>query len=174
MTPHKITPDEYHQMGPIFPVTRLELIEGELFDMAPIGTPHAWTVGQLTRLLNRSRWAEQAFIFCQSPLSLPDSEPEPDVMVLKLADYRRRLPEPTDVLLLIEVADSSVHYDRSRKLPLYARHGVPEVWLIDLNTRVAEVQRQPAGDRYQTVTTPNVLTPLAFPELSIPLEDILP
>lgn len=174
MTPHKITRDEYHQMGPIFPTTRLELIEGELFDMAPIGTPHAWAVGQLTRLLNRSRWAEQAFIFCQSPLSLPDSEPEPDIMVLKLADYRRRLPEPADVLLLIEVADSSVQYDRTRKLPLYARHGVPEVWLIDLNTRIAEVHRQPAGDLYQAVTTPNVLASLAFLELTIPLEDILP
>ena len=173
MTPHKITPEEYHQMGPIFPAARLELIEGELFDMAPIGTAHFWTVVQFDRLLNR-HLAERALIVCQGPLSLPNSEPEPDIMVLKLADYRQRLPEPADVLLLVEVADSSVHYDRTRKLPLYARHGVPEVWLIDLNTRVAEVQRQPAGDRYQTVTTPNVLTPLAFPELTIPLEGILP
>ena len=174
MTPHKITPDEYHQMGPIFLDTRLELIEGELFDMSPSGTPHVWTVGLLTRLLNRSRWAEQAFIYCQSPLSLPDSEPEPDVMVLKLADYRHRLPEPADVLLLIEVADSTVRYDRTRKLPLYARHGIPEVWLIDLNARVAEVHRQPDGERYHVVTTPNILIPLAFPELALPLEDLLP
>ena len=173
MTPHKITPEEYHQMGPIFPAARLELIEGELFDMAPIGTAHFWTVAQLDRLLNR-HLVERALIVCQGPLSLPNSEPEPDIMVLKLVDYRQRLPEPADVLLLVEVADSSVQYDRTRKLPLYARHGVPEVWLIDLNTRVAEVQRQPAGDRYQTVTTPNVLAPLAFPELAIPLEDILP
>jgi len=113
MTPHKITPDEYHQMGPIFLDTRLELIEGELFDMSPIGTPHVWTVGLLTRLLNRSRWAEQAFIYCQSPLSLPDSEPEPD-------------------------------------------------------------HRQPDGERYHVVTTPNILIPLAFPELALPLEDLLP
>lgn len=174
MIPHKITPEEYHQMGLIFPDSHLELIEGELFDMAPIGTPHAWTVGQLTRLLNRSRWAEQAFIFCQSPLSLPNSEPQPDVMALKSANYRQRLPEPADVLLLIEVADTSLHYDRTRKLPLYARHGIPEVWLIDLNARIAEVHRQPVGDYYQTVTTPNVLAPLAFPELNISLEDILP
>jgi Uma2 family endonuclease len=118
--------------------------------------------------------AERALIVCQGPLSLPNSEPEPDIMVLKLADYRQRLPEPADVLLLIEVADSSVHYDRTRKLPLYARHGIPEVWLIDLNTRIAEIHRQPAGDHYQAVTTPNVLAPLAFPELTIPLEDILP
>ncbi|MDG4549371.1 MAG: Uma2 family endonuclease [Candidatus Contendobacter sp.] len=173
MTPHKITPAEYHQMGAIFPDVRLELIEGELFDMAPIGTLHAWTVGHLTRLLTL-RLAEQAFIFCQSPLALPDSEPEPDIMVLKLADYRQRLPEPGDVRWLIEVADSSVRYDRTRKLPLYARHGIPEAWLIDLNARVVEVHRQPVGDCYQTVATPNVLTPLAFPELAIPVEDILP
>jgi Uma2 family endonuclease len=174
MTPHKITPDEYHQMGPIFPVTRIELIEGGLFDMTPIGIPHVLAVGQLTRLLNRSQWAEQAMIFCQSPLSLPDSEPEPDLMVVKMADYRHRLPEPADVLLLIEVADSSIRYDRNRKLPLYARYGIPEVWLIDLNTRVVEVYREPAGDSYQAVTTPNTLTPLAFPELTLALDDFLP
>lgn len=140
MTPHKITPEEYHQMGPIFPDARLELIEGELFDMAPIGIGHFWNVAQLTRLLTL-RLAERAFIVCQGPLSLPDSEPQPDVMVLKPADYRQRLPEPGDVLWLIEVADRSMRYDRIRKLPLYARHGIPEVWLIDLNTRVAEVHR---------------------------------
>lgn len=173
MTPHKITPDEYHQMGPIFPVARIELIEGDLFDMAPIGIPHVWAVGQLTRLLTL-RLANQAFIFCQSPLSLPDSEPEPDLMVAKPADYRHRLPEPADVLLLVEVADSSIRYDRSRKLPLYARHGIPEVWLIDLNARVVEVYREPAGDSYQVVTTPNALTPLAFPELTLAPEDFLP
>lgn len=173
MTPHKITPDEYHQMGPIFLDTRLELIEGELFDMSPIGTAHFWTVAQLTHVLTL-HLAKQAFIVCQGPLSLPDSEPEPDVMVLKLADYRHRLPEPADVLLLIEVADSTVRYDRTRKLPLYARHGIPEVWLIDLNARVAEVHRQPVGERYHVVTTPNILIPLAFPELALPLEDLLP
>jgi Uma2 family endonuclease len=173
MTPHKITLDEYHQMGSIFPMARIELIEGGLFDMAPIGIPHVWAVGQLTRLLTL-RLANQAFIFCQSPLSLPDSEPEPDLMVAKTADYRHRLPEPADVLLLIEVADSSIRYDRNRKLPLYARYGIPEVWLIDLNARVVEVYRQPAGDSYQVVTTPNELTPLAFPELTLALEDFLP
>ena len=92
MTPHKITPDEYHQMGPIFLDTRLELIEGELFDMVPIGTAHFWTVAQLTHVLTL-HLAKQAFIVCQGPLSLPDSEPEPDVMALKPADYRHRLPE---------------------------------------------------------------------------------
>lgn len=170
---HKITPEEYHQMGPIFMDARMELIEGELFDMAPIGTPHAWTVGQLTRLLTLGL-AEQALIFCQSPLALPDSEPEPDVLALKIADYRQRHPEPADVFLLVEVADRSLRYDRTRKLPLYAQHGVPEVWLIDLNARVAEVYRQPEGNCYQQVTTPKVLSPQAFPELTIPLEDILP
>ncbi|CDH46466.1 MAG: Uma2 family endonuclease [Candidatus Competibacteraceae bacterium] len=173
MTPHRITPEEYHQMGSIFLEARMELIEGELFDMAPIGTAHFWTVAQLTNLF-AVQLRDKAFVVCQGPLSLPDSEPEPDVMVLKMANYRHRLPEPADVLLLIEVADSSVNHDRTRKLPLYAQQGVPEVWLIDLNARVAEVHRQPEGNLYQQVTTPNVLSPLAFPELAIPLEDILP
>ena len=173
MWPHKITPEEYHQMGPAFPDARLELIEGELFDMSPIGTAHFWTVAQLTNTLVVELHGK-AFTVCQSPLSLPHSEPEPDVMVLKLANYRQRLPQPADVLLLIEVADSSVNYDRTRKLPLYARYGVPEVWLIDLNARKAEVHRQPAVDHYQQVTTPKTLTPRAFPELTLALEDLLP
>lgn len=173
MTPHKITLEEYHQMAPIFPDARLELIEGELFDMAPIGIAHFWAVAQLTNLL-AVHLKGKAFTVCQGPLSLSDSEPEPDVMVAKLSDYRQRLPKPTDVFWLIEVADSSLSYDRTRKLPLYARNGVPEVWLIDLNARIAEVHRQPMGDRYHNVTTPKILTPLAFPELTIALEDILP
>lgn len=125
-------------------------------------------------MFSRIRVPDQALIVCQGPLSLPDSEPEPDVMALKLADYRHRLPEPDDVLLLVEVADSSINHDRTRKLPLYAQYGVPEVWLIDLNARVAEVYRQPEGKSYQQTTTIKVLSPLAFPELAIPLEDILP
>ena len=173
MTPHKITLEEYHQMAPIFPDARLELIEGKLFDMSPIGTAHFWTVVQLDRLLNQ-HLANQALVVCQGPLSLPDSEPEPDIMVVQLTDYRQRLPQPADVFWLIEVADSSLNYDRTRKLPLYARHGVPEVWLIDLNARITEVYRQPAGDGYQNVTTADTLTPLAFPELTIALTDILP
>ncbi|CAK0782191.1 putative restriction endonuclease domain-containing protein [Gammaproteobacteria bacterium] len=170
---HKITPGEYHRMGPIFLDARLELIRGELFDMAPIGISHSWTVAQLTNLL-AVRLRGKAFIFCQNPLSLPDSEPQPDVMVLRMEDYRHRLPEPADVLWLIEVADTSVNHDRTRKLPLYARHGIPEVWLIDLNTRVAEVYRQPEGEAYRLVTQPNPLSPQDFPDLILSLEEILP
>ncbi|CAK0768276.1 putative restriction endonuclease domain-containing protein [Gammaproteobacteria bacterium] len=173
MMPHKITPEEYHRMGPIFLDARLELIRGELFNMAPIGISHFWTVTQLDRWLNR-RLADRALVVCQGPLALPDSEPQPDLMVLRLEDYRRRLPEPADVLWLIEVADTSISHDRTRKLPLYARHGIPEVWLIDLNTRVAEVHRQPDGEVYRLVTRPNPLSPQDFPDLILPLEEILP
>ncbi|CAK0780039.1 putative restriction endonuclease domain-containing protein [Gammaproteobacteria bacterium] len=173
MTPHQITPEEYHRMGPVFLDARLELITGELFDMAPIGIAHFWTVAQLTNLLV-ARLRDKAFISCQGPLSLPDSEPQPDLMVLRLADYRHRLPEPADVLWLIEVADTSVEHDRTRKLPLYARHGIPEVWVIDLNARIAEVYRQPDGGVYCLVTRPNPLSPRDFPELILPLDEILP
>jgi Uma2 family endonuclease len=138
-----------------------------------MGTAHFWTVAELTQWLTL-HLAKRAFVVCQGPLSLPDSEPEPDIMVLKPASDRQRLPEPADVLLLIEVADSSLRYDRTCKLPLYASSGIPEVWLIDLNARVAEVHRQPVGTGYETVTTPNPLIPLAFPDLTISLDDILP
>lgn len=173
MTPHKITLNEYHQMGSIFTYRRIELIEGQLFNMSPIGTSHFWTVMQLDRILNQNL-AQQSLIACQGPLALTDSEPEPDIMLLKLADYRQRLPQPLDVLLLIEVADSSLQYDRIRKIPLYAQHGIPEVWIIDLNAHIAEVYRQPIENHYQQITTPPILSPLAFPNLKILLNDILP
>lgn len=173
MIPHKITPQEYHQMESIFFGNKMELINGELFDMAPIGTSHFWTVKQLDRILNKHLY-DQALIVCQGPLSLPNSEPEPDLMVLKLADYRQRLPKPSDVLLLIEVADSSLNYDRIRKLPLYAQHGIIEVWLIDLNSRQAEIYQQPMPNGYHKIALSNTLSPLKFPNLNILLEDILP
>ena len=126
---------------------RVELIDGELFDMSPIGALHAAIVDSLVRHFAR-RVHESLFIRCQNPLRLDEfSEPEPDIAILRpRADcYTTAHPGPADVLLVIEVADTSLAYDLGTKVPLYARYGIPEVWVIDAATRQTRVFRQPVG-----------------------------
>ncbi len=134
---HRITVDEYHRMaevGVLAPDARVELIEGEIIDMAPIGRAHTSVVDQLNRLLVRAV-GDEAIVRVQGSVRLSQmSEPEPDVVLLKpRADfYRHRFALGADTLLVIEVSDSTLRYDRDVKVPLYARHGVPEVWIVDL------------------------------------------
>jgi Uma2 family endonuclease len=153
---HRLTVDEYARMaevGVLAPDARTELIEGEVIDMAPQKSRHAYVVGELTTRLIEAA-VRQARVTCQLPLRLSDcNEPEPDVMLLRPRDdgYARAHPGPADVLLLIEVADTSARYDREIKLPLYARHGVAEVWIIDLEAGLLRQYRQPADDSYASV-----------------------
>jgi len=157
--------------------THVELIEGELFDMAPMSSLHAGTVSYLIRLLTRSV-GDQSVVWVQNPVALGEnSEPEPDVALLRpRADfYKTRHPHAGDVLLMIEVADSSLRYDREVKLPLYARHGITEVWIVDLALSRLDVHRQPEAGRYQDsqrLTSPIVLAPLAFPDLLLDLSEL--
>lgn len=150
---HRLTVDEYYRMaevGVLAPEARVELIDGEIIDMAPQKSRHASVVNELMRRLVRSV-GDRALVTCQTPLRLSQrSEPEPDLMLLRpRADgYAQSHPTAADVLLLIEVADSSARYDRQIKLPLYARHGVAEVWIVDLEAGVLRRQRQPAGESY--------------------------
>jgi Uma2 family endonuclease len=147
---HLISVEAFHQMGEtgiLSPADRVELIDGEIFDMSPIGVLHAAIVDALLRHLSRSV-GESAVIRCRNPLRLDEfSEPEPDVAILRpRADcYTTAHPGPADVLLVIEVADTSLAYDLGTKVPLYARHGIPEVWVIDAATRQTRVFRQPVG-----------------------------
>jgi Uma2 family endonuclease len=136
------------EAGILGPADRVELIDGEIIDMSPIGALHAAIVDLLARHFARSA-RESVFIRCQNPLRLDDvNEPEPDIAILRpRADfYTTRHPGPADVLLVIEVADSSLAYDLGVKVPLYARHGIPEVWLIDASTRRTKVFREPIGN----------------------------
>ena len=143
-----ISVDAFHRMGEtgiLGPADRVELIDGEIIDMSPIGALHAAIVDLLARHFARSA-GETAFIRCQNPLRLDDvSEPEPDIAILRpRADfYTTGHPGPADVLLVIEVADTSLAYDLGVKVPLYARHGIPEVWVIDASTRRTQVFREP-------------------------------
>ena len=149
-TRHLISVEAFHRMGEtgiLGPADRVELIDGEIIDMSPIGALHAAIVDLLARHLARSAQAS-VFIRCQNPLRLDDlSEPEPDIAILKpRADfYTTGHPGPADVLLVVEVADSSLAYDLGVKVPLYARHGIPEVWVIDATTRQTRVFREPVG-----------------------------
>jgi Uma2 family endonuclease len=129
---------------------RVELIEGEIIEMAPIGPRHASTVDRLTAVLSESAHGK-AIVRVQSPLRISEvSEPQPDLMLLQPRDdfYSHNHPTPGDVLLLIEVADSSAGYDRSVKLPLYAGAGVQEVWLIHVGLPEVETYREPSPTGY--------------------------
>ena len=177
---HRLTVADYQRLGDcgILPEdTHVELIEGEIFDMAPIGSRHAGSVKHLARLLMNAV-KDQAVVSVQDPVVLGESsEPEPDVALLRpRADfYKTRHPQANDVLLIIEVADSSLRYDREFKLPLYAQHGIAEVWIVDLALSQLDVHRQPEAGRYQEsqrLTSPIALAPLAFPDLLLDLSEL--
>ncbi len=149
---------EWQKLGEanIFPPdSRLELIEGEILEMAPIGCNHSGHLKRINKLFTILT-ADCADTSVQNPLQLGDlSEPEPDFMLLKPNDdfYCSRHPNADDVLLLIEVADSSLSFDQNQKLRLYANHHIPEYWLMNLNDSCVEVYRQPHGDCYGEKTT---------------------
>jgi Uma2 family endonuclease len=154
ITRRRFTVHDYHRMGEagiLHEDDRVELIEGEIVEMAAIGTRHFTCVNGLTRLLVRGV-GDAAIVSVQNPVRLDEhSEPQPDLAVLQTRDYRESLPRPEDVLLLIEVSDTTLFYDRNVKLPLYARAGIPEVWIVDLAGETVEHYTGPSGDSYRHV-----------------------
>jgi Uma2 family endonuclease len=174
--------EEYYRMAETGILTardRVELIDGEIIEMTPIGHRHAACVLALSALLTRVL-GDRALLSSQSPVLMPrDTEPQPDVVLLRppLAQYWVRLPQPADLLLLVEVADTSYRFDREIKVPLYAAAGVPEVWLVDLTRNVVEVFRRPEGAVYRAterIARGGRLTPAAFPDVDVAVDDILP
>ncbi len=154
LTRHKLDADNYYRMaetGILAREDRVELIDGEIIDMAPIGQDHVSTVNRLNEALVLI-CTGRAIISPQNTLRLDRlNVPEPDFAILKYrADYYStgEPASPADVLLLIEVSDSSLEYDRTVKLPLYAISGIPEVWIIDVKRRVVESHRHPEGDKF--------------------------
>jgi Uma2 family endonuclease len=175
------TVDEYHRMseaGILSETDQVELIEGEIIKMSPIGKYHAACVKRLNFLLNR-RVGDYAIISVQDPIRLDDySEPEPDIALLKPRDdfYAQELPTVEDVLLIIEVADSSVEYDRDVKLPLYAKAGISETWIANVRDDRIEAYSQPANGVYQKARIINrdeAISPEVLPKLVITVEEIL-
>lgn len=179
---HLWTVSEFRRMGEtrfLDPMARLELIEGDLFEMAPIGSFHAGTVGILNRLFMRTI-ADTRIVYVQSPIVLGDrSEPQPDLVLLRLRQdyYLSEHPRADDVLLLVEVSDSTIQFDRKTKVPLYARHGIPEVWLVvGPQRRHVEVYRDPQPERggYRTrlQVKEGALAPVLLPEVEIRLSEL--
>jgi Uma2 family endonuclease len=178
---HKPDVSAYYRMAETGILTRedcVELIEGEIVDTVPTGSPHG---GAVNALLNRFVGAAQdkAIVTAQSPLRLSDTnEPRPDAMVLRRRPDFHRAAHPTagNLLLLVEVAQTGLPYDRKVKLPLYARHGVPEGWIMNIGEGVVDVDRNPKDETYRTTACAGrgeTLEPAALPGLRIAVTEVL-
>uniref|UniRef100_A0A831TF58 Uma2 family endonuclease n=1 Tax=Thermorudis peleae TaxID=1382356 RepID=A0A831TF58_9BACT len=182
ITRRRFTVDEYHRMaeaGILHEDDRVELLEGEIVEMSPIGWRHQACVDRLNRWLVPAL-RDRAILRPQGPIRLsPDSEPQPDLVVLRpRADfYAEGGPGPEDVLWLVEISDTSLRYDRDVKVPLYARYGIPEVWVVDLVEERVLVYRDPhPAEGYRSVQVLGRgarLAPQAFPDLELAVDEIL-
>lgn len=178
--PHRFTVTDFYAMaeaGVFQDHRRVELIHGQVVDMAAIGAPHFRAVTRLTMLLT-SLVAGRAEVSVQGPVRLDDySEPQPDLAVIRPQTGADETSPyfPADVFLLIEVADSSLLYDRRTKTPLYAASGIPEYWIVNLQEQVVEVHRRPDGDRYAETSThaAGTLAIGALPGVSVSVDGIL-
>jgi|SRR5579859_1184832 len=178
--PTRITVDQYEHMvqaGVFAEDERIELIEGQILNMSPIGSAHSGQVKRLNRILAK-QVADLALISIQDPIRLPQSEPQPDLALLKPRDdfYASAHPTARDVLLVVEVADTSADYDRNEKIPLYGRSGIAEAWLIDLANRSIEVYRGPGRAGFaekKTYAHGDELAPVALPEIHLAVAEIL-
>ncbi|MBV6625299.1 MAG: Uma2 family endonuclease [Rivularia sp. (in: Bacteria)] len=177
----KFTVEQFHKMaesGILNEDDRVELIRGEIIEMAAIGTKHAACVRRLDNVLPR-KLGDRVIISVQNPVGLDDiSEPQPDVVLLKPREdfYASAHPQPKDVFLIIEVADSTIKYDREVKIPLYAEEGVVEVWLVDINDECVEVYREPVNGEYKKVEKfgrNDSLAIRAFEDVGISVDEIL-
>ena len=166
------------ETGVLKPEARVELLNGQIVDMSPIGPFHGGAVSRLIRLfskLSNDRW----FVWSQNPVTLDDfSEPQPDLMLLKPAadDYTTVLPAADDVFLLVEVSDSTLAFDRREKLPLYGRAGVREVWIVNLPDETVEVYREPHYEGYastEILRPGSQARPLAFPDAAVDVGALL-
>jgi Uma2 family endonuclease len=178
---HRFSVKEYYRMaetGVLRPDARVELLNGEIIDMSPIGPFHGGVTNYLNQFFAaaaRRRWITSV----QNPVRLDDhSEPQPDLMLLKPVPdfYRKRHPQPDDVFLLIEVSDSTLETDQAEKLPAYGRAGVAEVWIVNLNDATIEVYREPHFTGYGSKTSLRAgdkISPLAFPDAAVDVAELL-
>ena len=178
---HRLSVDDYHKLGEagiLNEDSRVELIDGELIDMAPVGGQHVGIVNRLNKLFVLAL-GDEATVSVRNPVTLPPhSEPQPDVTIVRSKGALAPLavPTPADILLLIEVADTTLRYDRGTKLPLYARAGIPEVWIVDVQGSGIEMHRDPSGSVYGyagRAGTGHQLSPLNLPHIRLAVDDIL-
>jgi Uma2 family endonuclease len=177
----RFTVDEYHKMGEagiLGEDDRVELIDGEIVQMSPIHIPHAVCVDLLTMIF-APLLAGKGIVRVQNPIFIDAiNEPQPDVILLKARDYlkQKHHPGPEDIMLVIEVSDSTVTFDRRQKIPRYARAGIPEAWLVNIPKGVVEVYTEPVGDKYESIRRVGCgesITPTALPDARIAVHEIL-
>jgi Uma2 family endonuclease len=173
------TAAEYERMietGILSEDEQIELLGGEMYYMSPVGARHVHVVMVLTDLLVK-QIGHAALVGVQNPIRLNDnSMPLPDLAVLRPRNYSSALPTPADVLLVVEVADSSLAYDRGTKFPRYAAAGIPEAWLIDLTAGIVERHSEPRDGFYRQITLAragDTLTSTVLAELTIPVDTVL-
>jgi Uma2 family endonuclease len=181
VTRRRFTADEFQQMGRAGILRRddrVELVDGEVVTRVTAGPRHAAVVARLTHHFVACS-AGAAIVRTQLPIRLNlFNQPEPDLAVVRRRDdfYAAAHPEPADVVLLVEVADSSIDYDRTAKAELYARLGVAEYWIVDLNDDLVTCGSDPSAGRYRTVRAAgrgDVLAPLALPSCAVPVDAVL-
>lgn len=177
----RFTVDEYYKMaeaGILGPDERVELLAGEIIKMAAIGNRHAFCVRWLNKTMTFAL-EDTAILDTQNQLRLDArNQPQPDLMVLRWRDDGyRELPGPEDVLLVIEVSDTTAGFDRRHKTPMYATYGIPEVWLWDINARQVEVYDEPIAGGYarmRVVGADETLSPSALPDVVISVGEVMP
>jgi len=178
---YRITVEQYHRMGEtgIIPEdVRMELVDGEIVEMSAIGSRHAECVDRLCQAFS-PLW-DRIALRCQNPVALGErGEPVPDYALVRAREggYSSAHPSAEEIHLLVEVSDHSLEYDRERKGCLYARHGVPEYWIVNLAAETVEIRRRPEGDAWdhvQVVRRGERIAPLAFPEFIVKVDDLLP
>ena len=178
---YRFTRDDYHRMartGILKPDVRVELIDGEIIQMSAMGSRHMGAVSRLNYFF-LPRLLGAAIVQVQGPIALGDNgEPEPDIALLRYRDdfYAAEHATEKDALLVIEVADTSERYDRRTKLPLYARYGIPELWIVELNRDLVTRYLDPTPGGYATTRVfrrGESISPLAFPNVSVAVDDIL-
>jgi Uma2 family endonuclease len=178
---HAFTVDEWHRMGDagLFGEdARVELLDGEVIDMAPLGSPHAGCVNRLTRIFTAA-FTGRAVIAVQNPVVLDDrSEPQPDLAVLapRPDEYAKAHATPAEILLLVEVSDSTLRFDRDRKAPYYATAGVPECWVVDVAGDLLLIMRSPSVRGYLKQTSlgrDDVVSVQALADVQFDVADLL-
>lgn len=177
-TVYRWTRHKYHRLadaGVLGEDDRVELIEGDIVHMSPHDKPHAVAIRLVRRALRQVFTGERHLVDEQLPLALgPDSEPEPDVSVIEGQPRDFLDGHPTSAVLVVEGAEASLRFDRNRKRALYARHGLPEYWIVNLKERQLEVHREPSGEDYAEVTIYDSDQTVSVQGDSIVVSDLLP
>ena len=177
---HRFNVEEYHRLienNILHEDDRVELIEGRIIDMTSIGSKHAACVSRLNEILSE-KLQKRAIINIQNPICLTAyTEPEPDIAIIKRRPdfYPEQLPQPEDVLLIIEVSDSSLDYDCETKIPLYAKSNIPEVWLVNLIENNVAIYSGPSSEGYNVITKHHhnqILSPKSFHDITLTVSEI--